>query len=300
MRYHQLTRCACVLLVTSLLGFGCASIKAYPDRSVKVKDQLSALSWCFDEEKIKNGPAGKEPTDWRNEVVNCKIRAIDLQFTSFEQSLSQENVGLNAVVDLAAVGLGAATAVVGSSATKSILGAISGGLIGGKGIIDKDLFYSKTMPALLAQMEAQRKTQLVKIRTGLQSPANKYPLSEALIDVEEYYKAGSIPAAVQGIIEQAGAKAQEQTAELKRLLPATREQVMSKAALTEAIGSLGPSSDLEKINQAIMKLDPKATAAGTVEEAAQKLQKIVRDTDPGDQARMDSVTREFKAAGILK
>jgi hypothetical protein len=79
-----------------------------------------------------------------------------------------------------------------------------------------------------------------------------------------------------------------------------REQVMAKAALTEAINSLGPSSDLGKINQAITNLDPKATPAGTVEEAAQKLQKIVRETDPGAQTRMDIVTNEFQTAGILK
>jgi hypothetical protein len=288
----------------SLLGFGCASIKAYPDRSVTVRHQLSALSWCFDEEKIKKDPSDKESpdwrTNWRDEVVNCRIRAIDLQFTSFEQSLSRENVSLNAVVDMAALGLGGATAIAAGSGTKAVLGAISGGLIGAKGIIDKDVFYSKTMPALLAQMEAQRKTQLVRIRTGLKSSADKYPLSEALIDVEEYYKAGSIPSAVQGIIEQSGATAQEQTAQLRKLLPATAAQVKAKAALTEAIKSLGPSSDLGKLNQAITKLDPKATPAGTVEEAAQKLQKIVRDTDAGDQTRMDTVTHEFETAGILK
>ena len=209
----------------SLFSVGCAAIKAYPDRSVEIKDQLHSLTWCFDAEAVRKAGTGWNPTAWRNEVVNCQIHAVDLQFTSFEQSLSRENVGLNTGVDMAVIGLGAATGVVAGAGTKSILGVISSGITGAKGIIDKDVFYSKTMPALLTQMEAQRKAQLVKIRTGLKSSADKYPLSEALIDVEEYYKAGSIPAAVQGIIEQSGAIAKEATEKLKKIQPASETEV---------------------------------------------------------------------------
>ena len=62
-------------------------------------------------------------------------------------------------------------------------------MIGAKGLIDKDIFYSKTMPVLLLQMETQRKMWLVNIRTKLKENIDIYPLSEALMDVEEYYKA---------------------------------------------------------------------------------------------------------------
>jgi hypothetical protein len=81
------------------------------------------------------------------------------------------------------VGSGAATPAVGASATKSILGAVSGGITGTKGIIDKNVFYSKKMPMMLSQMGAQRKTQFVKIRTGVKSSADEDPVSEALIDI---------------------------------------------------------------------------------------------------------------------
>lgn len=70
------------------------------------------------------------------------------------------------------IGLGAATGVVGGATIKSILSVVAGGLTGAKGIVDKDIFYSKTMPVLLLQMEAQRKVQLVKIRTGIRADAD--------------------------------------------------------------------------------------------------------------------------------
>jgi hypothetical protein len=201
---------------------GCAALKNYPDRSNDVNADLHTLQQYFDPAIIKQGG---NSTAWRNEVVNSQIRAIDLQFTSFEQALARETVGVNTAVDMAVIGLGAATGVVGGATTKSILGVVSGGLTGAKGIVDKDIFYSKTMPVLLSQMEAQRKVQLVKIRTGLTVDANRYPLSEALIDVEEYYKAGSIPGALQGIIEQSGATGQNATKNLQQLTAASAQDV---------------------------------------------------------------------------
>ena len=209
---------------------GCAALRNYPERPNNIDTHINALKNYFDPAEIKKG--GNTIT-WRNEVVNSQLLAIDLQFTAFEQELARENVGVNTVVDLTVIGLGAATGVAGGAATKSILGAISSGITGAQGIIDKDIFYSKTMPVLLSQMEAQRKVQLVKIRTRLTADAHKdllsdasqYPLSEALIDVEEYYKAGSIPAALQGIIEQSGAAGQNATKDLKRLTAASAEDV---------------------------------------------------------------------------
>jgi hypothetical protein len=228
----------CLFLISVLLTAGCAALKAYPDRSVSIDDQLRNLTWCFDPSSEKPPASGVGLTAWRNEVVNCRIRAIDLQFTSFEQSIARENIGLNTGADIVVLGLGAATALTGGAGTKSILGAISGGVIGTKGIIDKDVFYSKTMPALLTQMEAQRKSQLVKIRNGLKLPVETYPLSEALIDVEEYFKAGSIPAALQGIIEQAGAAGRDATTELKRIQPASAIQVEQISAVRSRFNTL--------------------------------------------------------------
>jgi hypothetical protein len=223
-----------LVCVAATLG-GCAALRNYPDRSNDVDAELNALQRYFDPAVIKQGGNG---TAWRNEVVNSQILAIDLQFTSFEQALAKESVGMNTAVDMAVIGLGAATGVVGGETAKSILGVISGGLTGAKGIVDKDVFYSKTMPVLLTQMEAQRKVQLVKIRTGLTVDANRYPLSEALVDVEEYYKAGSIPGALQGIAEQSGAAGQGADKELKKLTKASAEDVQKMTSIRDTFNAL--------------------------------------------------------------
>lgn len=231
-----------LVCVTASLD-GCAALRNYPVRPNNVDTELQALRRYFDPAEIQKGG---NTIAWRNEVVNSQILAIDLQFTAFEQELARENVGVNTAVDMTVIGLGAATGVAGGAAAKSILGAISGGITGAKGIIDKDIFYSKTMPVLLSQMEAQRKVQLVKIRTGLTADANQdpllearqYTLSEALIDVEEYYKAGSIPAALQGIIEQSGATGQKATTDLKQLTAASAEHVRQITSARKTFNAL--------------------------------------------------------------
>jgi hypothetical protein len=290
-----------IITVLSLLQISCSAIKAYPDRAVKAQKQLSKLTWCF-EGDVMIGPNisytnashkdNIDPTTWRNEVVNCRIYAIDLEYTIFEQSIAHESISLNTGVDMAVVGLGAATAIVDSATTKSILGALSGGITGGKGIIDKDVFYSKTMPVLLSQMEAQRKMQLVKIRSRLRSLSDAYPLSEALIDVEDYYKAGSIPAALQGIVEQSGADAKDATQKLKKLQPASVLELMQITDIRNNIFNKlykswhdAPTSDegkqaLKKARDILSKLDLNA-ASYEDSEVFDKLNDQIGDAEPG-------------------
>lgn len=225
---------AAVIVMTALSG--CAAMRGYPERSNDLESDLTALRPYFDPKTIQ---AGGESRKWRDEVVNSQIRAIDLQFTTFSQELVKESVGLNTVVDLTVIGLGAATGVIDGETTKSVLGVLSGGITGMKGVIDKDVFYSKTMPVLLAQMEAQRKVQLAKIRTGLSLDTRRYPLSAAQVDIEEYYKAGSIPGALQAIIEESGEEGAAADREMKALLvKASRADVANITEIRQRFNAL--------------------------------------------------------------
>jgi hypothetical protein len=290
MRGQQLYFYSFLFIIISLLNTSCTAIKSYPDRPVDAEDQLKELSWCFKYNDIKTpNPINQDLTVWRDMVINCQIYAIDLNFTLFEQSLARENINLNTGTDLAVIGLGAGTAIIGSATTKSILGAISGGITGAKGSIDKDIFFSKTMPALLSQMEAQRKTQLLKIRNGLQNKADKYPLSEALIDVEDYYKAGSIPAALQGIVEQSGSEAKEATKKLKELLPASDIEVDQISKVRKRFNELYNTWNKAKESDAGKKALADATTV---------LQKLEPSPPPADgEALFHKLNDQIKLAG---
>lgn len=211
-RWISVTLC----FVPALLA-GCASLNAYPDRSGDVATELQQLDQYFAATVLQTY-AGK-PDDatkkaYRDEVVTGRVRAIDLHFGTFQQAVFREGVGTNIATDLIILGLGGATATVGGAGLKAALGATSAGVAGARTSIDKNLYFEKTMPALLAQMIALRKTVLVKIQEGLDRNVALYPLSQALIDLEDYYNAGTIPGAIAAVTEQAGATAKNADAVL--------------------------------------------------------------------------------------
>lgn len=211
---HRSRISAALCLVPALLA-GCASLKAYPDRSGNVATELQQLDQYFAATVLgtyANKPDADAQKTYRDEVVAGRVRAIDLHFGTFQQAVFREGVDTNIVTDLIILGLGAATATTGGAGLKAALGATTTGVAGARTSIDKNLYFEKTMPALLAQMIASRKTVLVRLQQGLGRNVSQYPLSQALIDLEDYYNAGSIPGAIVAVIEQAGAAAKTQDA----------------------------------------------------------------------------------------
>jgi hypothetical protein len=75
--------------------------------------------------------------------------------------------------------------------------------LGANTAINKDLYYQKTIPALLAQMEANRLKAKLHILQGLAQPDSKYSLMLAYTDLDSYKSAGSIPAAISSVTQDA-------------------------------------------------------------------------------------------------
>jgi hypothetical protein len=162
----------------------------------------------------------------RNEIINGRLAAFDIQFNRFQRQLHQEGAGVNLSTDAILLGLGAAGAVV-SGGTSQLLSAAAGGVTGLRGAIDRDLFFERTMPVLFQEMNAQRKSIRVQILDGLSKGIADYPLGRGLADIEAYYFAGTIPGALIGIAESAGAKGAKAEAKLLG--------VVTSEAVTEAV-----------------------------------------------------------------
>ena len=111
---------------------------------------------------------------------------------------------MNIGADWAVLGLNAVASVVGGAGTKAALAATSGGIVGAKGSVDKNLFYEKTMSVLLAEMRASRRAVMVRIRKGLTLSTRDYALTAALADISEYFSSGSIPGATAAVSANTG------------------------------------------------------------------------------------------------
>ena len=192
--------CCCTLLAA------CAPLVGYPKDPEDTDATLARLKPYFDgtQELIYLGLAEPARTLKRNEIVLARMHSYDIEFSDFERGLYGEGNEVTLGSDLVGLILGGLTATTGNAATKSALGAASTGVLGAKAAIDKDLYYQKTIPALLAQMEADRLKASLPITAGLKLSDADYPLMQAYIDLNAYQSAGSIPAAINAVNKNAG------------------------------------------------------------------------------------------------
>jgi hypothetical protein len=204
---------------------GCATFDGYPRRHEDLQAQITQLDRYYADDVLgefyqrrAGDPAAQRA--WRDEVINARLRSIDLHYAAFVQQATGGRIAYNAATDIAVLGLSAAGTLTPSASAAAALAAISGGLIGTRGIIDRQVFYEQTLPVLLHTMDAQRKRQLVKIRSGLAVGPAEYPLLAALADVEDYYHAGTFPAAIIAINQAAAGQSGAAESDLRRICEA--------------------------------------------------------------------------------
>jgi hypothetical protein len=145
----------------------------------------------------------------RNEIITARMYAMDVNFHQFEQDLTQQHNIANVGSDWAILALSGAGTIVPSAATKTVLAATTTAIAGGKAVVDKDIFYTKTIPALLTQMEAQRKIIRARIIENMLKTTRDYTLFQGLADLDEYYAAGSLNGAIVALTTTAGAKSDQ-------------------------------------------------------------------------------------------
>jgi hypothetical protein len=205
----------------SLFASGCASVDGYPNRLEYSQQYVAEVGPYASPDAVIRYSAITDPAAAllaRNNTVTARIFSIDANFHQFVRDLTTQQ-NLSAVgVDWAAIGLASAGAVVGSLQTKAILAAISAGILGAKASVDKDIFYNKTIPALITLMEGQRKIVLAQIYAGLKKGPGDYTLFQALADLDNYYNAGTINGALVGLTTSAGISSDDGSAQIAAVL----------------------------------------------------------------------------------
>ena len=211
-----------LLLLALLIIPGCNAASGFPKRTQDLQQELEPLKSYFTDDvlagfdsAVAEGPDAARR--YRDRITHARMRAIDLHYAIFVREVTGGRVGFNTSTDLAVIGLSAAGAITGSSSTKSILAAISGGIVGARGVIDKEVFYEKTLPVIIQAMEAGRKAERLRILQGLGAPADTYTLGQALADIENYYHAGTFVYAMNRILDATGVDAKASDAKIDRI-----------------------------------------------------------------------------------
>ena len=131
------------LLMVALSLISCASPRGFPDRVVDADEELEGLRIYYRSPKINEYTSATnedERKKIRDEIINARLTAIDIQFSLFQQKLHQEGVRTNLATDATLLGLSAAGALVSGGASQ-VLSAASAAVVGMKGSIDKKLFF---------------------------------------------------------------------------------------------------------------------------------------------------------------
>ena len=204
---------------TALFSAACAPVVGYPHDPEDTDATLTSLQPYFQpaaESKYQDAtPAQKAAV--RNEIVLNRMRAYNIEFDNFQKNLWAEGNVISTGGDLIALILSGLGATTGGAGTKAALSAATAGIVGAQAAISRDLYYQRTLPALLAQMEANRAKVELTIMSGLAKLDNDYTLYKAEIDLKSLKTAGSMPSAVSVITQQASQNNQSAQAQLAAL-----------------------------------------------------------------------------------
>jgi hypothetical protein len=198
-----------ILLACALMSSGgCSQLLLGPDRVYSLDEQVSFLR--------SGGKPFLNPTtaDDLNSYVTERIFEIDLEYNSYFSRLTRDSQVASVAGDSALLTLTALSTVAPASAvaTKTALSAAATGVTGFKSAIDKDILLSHTVQILQSQMEASR--ALIRNRVMASLLSNKqgksiYTVWQAHSDLEDYYRAGTLPGALEALAAVTGNNAQQ-------------------------------------------------------------------------------------------
>jgi hypothetical protein len=138
---------------------------------------------------------------FRNRVIDHYMGEMDRHYETFSQRLFNEGIQLALGFDSAIIGLASAAALFEDSATD--LASVISGFAGIQSAIDKNLYFDRTLPALVATMDAER----TRVETGLVGRKGQgyetYSLEAAIRDLRRYQQAGTLLRAITQVTEQA-------------------------------------------------------------------------------------------------
>nr|WP_315469017.1 hypothetical protein [uncultured Undibacterium sp.] len=282
----------------SLLAFACITMSACstmqnggaPAPSFSYEEDLKALEDMYQTAAKLSTYKANATAKERNDFVNGRIALYNIRYQRFVRDLGVDKQHLDAGTDGVLIGLNLASAATGAIRAKTNIALAAAGITGGKSTIDKYFYFDKTIPALIATMNSQRKQVLLRILNGVKLDIDQYPFTQALNDLNNYEMAGTLIGAIDAIQLDSSMKNQEADAKLQKLIVPTEAQTQEALSLSDALISLKANTpeNLQKINAILSKIN--GTPANYTDFTAAS-QAISAAFKPGnDQAWRDALT----------
>lgn len=280
-----------VVLLMALASSACSSLRGTPVRYQDTAAIVTAIELTPAE--VAELAVTSDRVE-RNRLQNKALAVIDLQFHAFVRDLAADRADSSALLAGTTLGASTAGAFVESVKAKTNYALLAAGLVGAFGIVDKNYFYEKTVPALVAAMRAARATVLLRIRQGQGVVLEDYDGVSALQDLEDYYAAGTVLAAITEVTASAEARTAEAMAEVRALEVPTDAEIARRKTLSQAIFGIKDPVAMAKGNAALKALGLTEQSTPQATRAA-----LFKELRPPNKERIAIVEKAVKAAGLL-
>jgi cell division septum initiation protein DivIVA len=206
----------------------------------------------------------------RNKIINELLYLVNDYYDRYELRWYATSAGVEAGADITTLGLDLGSAVAGTNSLKTILSTISAGIGGSKLALERDILQNQNMALIVRTMRESRKAKYEVIRIKMALPVNDYPIEEALIDIQEYWHAGTVIGAVQKLHNQTSSDAalkseierqQERVNQIKTLQESLKKEEDLKETLDPSAPKKSSGATTERTSSG------KATAEGDAETA---------------------------------
>jgi len=203
-----------------------------PDRLYDPQDEIAAI-------RQQVGPIGwgidTPPTpEQRNSYISLRMYAIDQNYTIYEKQLTHEAQETGLVASLVNLGLTGAGSVAPTAQVGKALSAAATGFTGASQAYDKDVLLAQSIQNLQTQMRADRNAKASIILTSMRCPVSSYNMGMVLSDLEEYYRAGTLPNALITITKTVGDAEQQAKGAKAAANPAAAIQQVGAARVDQA------------------------------------------------------------------
>jgi len=206
MKKPSLVRTTVAILATVFLA-ACASPDGTALRDIhKTRVAQLATKYGTDDalSKALNAADGSKTT--RNQILNDFIFLIDMNYHFVERGLYGRKAGYDFATDFTATTLSSLSALSGLSNIKTTLSAIASGVTSTHASFSKNVLQDLQMTAVIYKMRAMRSERLLRLIAGMEKGVTEYPIEQGIVDLGEYYNAGTFTSAVTELAVQAAAE----------------------------------------------------------------------------------------------
>jgi len=204
-------------LCVALLATGCKTIQGGPDRLYTVPEE-GAIARNLLETSPRftglvdqyyalpaDGTAETARKSLRNEIIARRMYIIDVEYSDYEAALTSERQKFGFATTTTAAGLGIAATLADPLRSAQILSGVGAGVLAARGAYDTDIVIAKSLQIIQGYMRAARDNVASRqILNRLDQPTTLYPLSSALHDLEDYYRAGTFTAGLLPALRDSG------------------------------------------------------------------------------------------------